>query len=157
MQYKLIDYLQRRNPTIQGIPNKISAPEKRKLEEANRFWSTVAGMAEITDCYTGKVLNKDNFEQLGQLEIDHFIPWSFIVIDEIWNLTPTFKLININKSNNLPDMDVDLKKMAHQHYIALGMVEENSEIRKLLDRFQNKNLNHSAEMLELYSKKAVGR
>lgn len=70
-------------------------------------------MAEITDCYTRKVLNKDNFEQLGKLEIDHFIPWSFIVNDEIWNLTLIFKRMNINKSNDLPDMDVDLKKMAH--------------------------------------------
>ena len=38
MLYKLIDYLQQRNPTITGIPNKISALEKRKLEETNRFW-----------------------------------------------------------------------------------------------------------------------
>lgn len=110
MQYKLIDYLQRRNPTIPGIPNKISAPEKRKLEEANRFWRAVVDRAEITDCYTGKVFNKDSFEQLGQLEIDHFIPWSFIASDEIWNLTPTFKRVNINKSNDLPDMDIDLKR-----------------------------------------------
>lgn len=33
------------------------------------------------------------------------------------------------------------------------MVEENSEIRKLLDRFLNKNLNDSAAWLGLYSKK----
>ena len=45
VQYKLIDYLQRRNQTIQGIQNKISALEKRKVEETNRFWSAVAGMA----------------------------------------------------------------------------------------------------------------
>lgn len=153
VQYKLIDYLQRRNPTIPGIPNKISAPEKRKLEEANRFWRAVVDRAEITDCYTGKVFNKDSFEQLGQLEIDHFIPWSFIASDEIWNLTPTFKRVNINKSNDLPDMDIDLKKMAHQHHLAFGIAEENSEIRKLLDKFLNKNLNDSAARLDLYSRK----
>ena len=90
---------------------------------------------------------------MNSLEIDHFIPWSFIASDEIWNLTPTFKRVNINKSNDLPDMDIDLKKMAHQHHIAFGIAEENTEIRKLLDKFLNKNLNDSAARLDLYSRK----
>ena len=43
--------------------------------------------------------------------------------------------------------------MAHQHYIAFGIAEENSEIKKLLDKYLNKNLNDSAARFDLYSKK----
>ncbi len=152
VKYKLIEYLQRRNPTIPGIPNKIAPPEKRDLAEAKKFWRAVIGRTELCDCYTGKVLNGDNFEQLGGLDIDHFIPWSFIASDEVWNLTPTFKSVNINKSNFLPNMDFDLKKMAHQHHIALGIAQENSQIAKLLNSYLNSNLNDTAARFDLYTK-----
>ena len=152
VKYKLIEYLQRRNPTIPGIPNKIAPPEKRDLTEAKKFWRAVIGRTELCDCYTGKILNMDNFEQLGGLDIDHFIPWSFIASDEVWNLTPTFKSVNINKSNFLPDMDFDLKKMAHQHHIALGIAQENSQIAKLLNSYLNSNLNDTAARFDLYTK-----
>lgn len=129
VQYNLIEYLQRRNPTIPGIPNKIMPPQKRNLKQAKVFWKAVTSRTEIKDCYTGKILNQEGFESFGKLEIDHFIPWAFIASDEIWNLTPTFKKVNLDKSNNLPDLNVDLKLMAHQHHVAIGLAEENKQIK----------------------------
>ncbi len=152
VQYNLIEYLQRRNPTIPGIPNKIAPPEKRDLTQAKAFWKAVISKIQILDCYTGKPLKQEGFDTLGKLEIDHFIPWSFIASDEIWNLTPTFKRVNIDKSNNLPDMNVDLKLMIHQHHIAIGLAEENKQIKKLLDSYLNHNLNDTTIRLELYTK-----
>lgn len=152
VQYNLIEYLQRRNPTIPGIPNKIAPPEKRNLTQAKAFWKVVISKTEITDCYTGKPFRKECFDTLGKLEIDHFIPWSFIASDEIWNLTPTFKKVNLSKSNNLPDMNVDLKLMAHQHHVAIGLAEENKQIKKLLNSYLNHNLNDITTKTELFSK-----
>lgn len=37
------------------------------------------------------------------ISIDHFVPWSYVAHDELWNLTPTTRSINSSKSNNLPD------------------------------------------------------
>lgn len=85
------------------------------------------------------------------MEIDHFILWAFIASDEIWNLTPTFKKVNLDKSNNLPDLNVDLKLMAHQHHVAIGLAEENKQIKKLLDSFLNYNLNDTTTRVELYT------
>ena len=152
VQYNLIEYLQRRNPTIPGISNKITPPEKRDLTQAKMFWKAIILRKDIKDCYTGKILNEENFAQYGKMEIDHFIPWSFIASDEIWNLTPTFKKVNINKSNDLPNMKEDLKSMAKQHHMALGIAEENSRIKKLLNSYLNSNLNDDRTRLELYEK-----
>ncbi len=152
VRYNLIEYLQRRNPTIPGIPNKIEPPEKRELKYAKDFWKAVISRTEILDCYTGKPLNSEGFGELGNMEIDHFIPWSFVASDEAWNLTPTFKLVNINKSNDLPDMQADLKLMARQHCIALACAEENSQLKKLLESYLNHNLNDATARVELYEK-----
>ena len=91
----------------------------------------------IVEKLVRKILNQEGFESFGKLEIDHFIPWAFIASHEIWNLTPTFKKVNLDKSNNLPDLNVDLKLMAHQHHVAIGLAEENKQIKKLLDSFLN--------------------
>ena len=42
----------------------------------------------------GELTDKD-------ISIDHFVPWSYVANDEIWNLHPTTRSINSAKSNNL--------------------------------------------------------
>lgn len=152
VQYNLIEYLQRRNPTIPGIPNKIAPPEKRELTSAKKFWKAVISRTDIVDCYTGMRFTDENLNSFGQIEIDHFIPWSFVASDEIWNLTPTFKKVNINKSNDLPNMDVDLNLLAHQHFIAKSVAKENTQLSKLFSSFLDNNLNDSKTRIELYEK-----
>jgi 5-methylcytosine-specific restriction endonuclease McrA len=38
----------------------------------------------------------------GDIHIDHFIPWSYIYEDEIWNLVPACSRCNLIKSDALP-------------------------------------------------------
>ena len=35
--------------------------------------------------------------------VDHFIPWSFVMNDELWNLMPMDSSLNSAKNNRLPD------------------------------------------------------
>ncbi len=149
-QYELIQYLQRRNPTIPGIPFKLEPPKIRDLKMATLFWKTIISNHEIHDCYTDKTLNENNFLQLGGIDIDHFIPWSYIASDEIWNLTPTFASVNRSKSNNLPDEGKDIKRLAAQHYQAIEIASSNKEIGKLLKSFMVKNLNNEDIKAKLY-------
>lgn len=151
VQYNLIKYLQRRNPTIPGIPNKIAPPKKRDLTEAKAFWRAVITKIEIEDCYTGHILNEEGIEKFGKIEIDHFIPWAFVANDEIWNLVPTFKNVNLSKSNFLPDMEKDLQKMAYEHNKAFRVAETDSRIKKLLKKYLEKNLNDMTVKMDLYT------
>jgi len=41
----------------------------------------------------------------NQVSIDHFVPWSYIAHDQIWNLLPTTKSVNSTKGNNLPNFE----------------------------------------------------
>lgn len=151
IQNELIQYLQRRNPNVPGIPFKIHPPEKRDLKAAMNFWSAVIEHHEMNDIYTGKLLNRENFDELGKIHIDHFIPWSYLASDEVWNLTPTFAKINISKSNQVPSQKIDIKLLSRQHYMALQIAQSNKEIKKLFDAFTRKNLNNTDLKSRLYS------
>lgn len=152
VKFKLVEYLQKRNPTIPGIVNKITPPEKRELTYAKKFWKAVIQNHEIKDCYTGKILNAENFDIYGRMEIDHFIPWSYISSDEAWNLTPTFKTVNGSKSNDLPALEADIKLLAGQQYLALGVAESNSKIKALLKDYLDNNLNDNNIRCNLFER-----
>ena len=96
-RYCLINYLQRRNPDVPGIPLKISPPEARNLTDVTAFWKNVMEIQPVRDIYSGKILTS------GDISIDHFIPWSYTASDEFWNLDPTTRSINSSKSNCLPE------------------------------------------------------
>ena len=53
--------------------------------------------------YCGRKLKK-------QPHVDHFIPWSYVKDDKIWNLVLSCSECNIKKSNHLPD-DKSVKKI----------------------------------------------
>ena len=151
IQNELIQYLQRRNPNVPGIPFKIYPPEKRDLKVAINFWSAIIEHYEMYDIYTGKALNIENFNELGKIHIDHFVPWSYLASDEVWNLTPTFAKVNISKSNQVPNQKTDIELLSKQHYMAFQIVQSNKEIKKLFETFTRKNLNSTDLKKRLYS------
>lgn len=115
LNYKLVDYLQKRNPSIPAIPYKIFPPEKRDLSLANNVWKKVIRYSGISDIYTGLQFSVDNQREYGVISIDHFIPWSFVLHDELWNLCPTFKNINSKKGNRIPTKDYIAKFCSLQY------------------------------------------
>ncbi|NLI89872.1 MAG: HNH endonuclease [Epulopiscium sp.] len=135
MSYKLICFLQDRNPNVPAIPFKLSAPKKRNLTDARKFWDQVGYEMPLSDIYTGKELNKDNFNKYGDLSIDHFIPWSFVLHDELWNLLPTFHNINSSKSNKLPNLDMYMDKFADLQYNAFIVARKNKKLKKQLEDY----------------------
>lgn len=152
IQNELIQYLQKRNPTVPGIPFKIKPPEKRDLKSAMEFWRAIIQNHELKDVYTGKALNDENFLELGKVHIDHFIPWSYLASDEIWNLTPTFAKINLSKSNQLPNIQTDISLLSKQHYDAFQIANSNKEIGRLFLKYKRKNLNSQDVEGRLYRK-----
>lgn len=54
----------------------------RKLSHARKLWEGILDVCEVRDVFTGKPVNTK------QYDIDHFILWSFVMNDELWNLMP---------------------------------------------------------------------
>lgn len=54
----------------------------RKLSNVRKLWENVLEVQEIRDVFTGREIVPK------QYDVDHFIPWSFVMNDELWNLMP---------------------------------------------------------------------
>ncbi|MDM8313157.1 HNH endonuclease [Clostridium cadaveris] len=123
--YKLVCFLQKRNPNVPGIAMKLEAPLNRELKEQTKIWKKIIESRHIEDLYTGLSFSKDNYEKYGVLSMDHFIPWSFVLHDQMWNLVPTFKNINSKKSDNLLSYDKYIEGLAKLQYEAFSFVIDN--------------------------------
>ena len=135
IRYKMVEYLQKRNPSVPGIVNKIDPPQTRKLNHVTDLWKEIIRYSPIHDIYTDSDL-RDKV-----ISIDHFVPWSYVAHDELWNLTPTTRSINSSKSNNLPNWDKYFRKLSNLQYQAYQMSNVNVVIGKLfhecLDEYVN--------------------
>ncbi|MBE6045470.1 MAG: HNH endonuclease [Clostridiales bacterium] len=142
--YNLILYLQRRNPTVPGISNKINPPQERKLTAVNGYWKYMIQHQPVIDIYTGDLL------AVKGISIDHFVPWSYIASDELWNLIPTIKSVNSSKSNNLPDWKVYFDRLAKTEYDAYLLVEQDAKAKQLFEKCSRENLNSEEIRFRLY-------
>ena len=116
IEYSLVYFLQKKNPNVPAIPLKLTPPDKRSLGDAKKLWKYFGSMRGLNDIYINKPFTEKNIEQYGGLSIDHFIPWSFVLHDEIWNLTPSFKNINSSKNNALPNLKIYMRDFCNIQY-----------------------------------------
>lgn len=120
--YKLICFIQKRNPNVPAIAFKLEPPRNRDLTKATKIWKDIIAATGIKDIYTGKEFGDAAFREHGVLSIDHFIPWSFVLHDEIWNLVPTFKNINSAKSDNLLNYNDYIESFCNVQYKAFSHI-----------------------------------
>ena len=142
--YNLIQYLQRRNPTVPGISNKIYPPQERNLTTVTGYWKYMIQRQPVMDIYTGELLTTKG------LSIDHFVPWSYVASDELWNLIPTVKSVNSSKSNNLPDWKVYFSSLAKTEYDAYCLTNEDAKAKQLFEKCSRENLNSEDIRFRLY-------
>lgn len=142
--YNLITYLQRRNPTVPGISNKIYPPQERKLTAATNYWKHIILAGNVRDIYTGAELTTKD------ISIDHFVPWSYVASDELWNLIPTSKGVNSSKSNNLPDWERYFARLAKTEYDAYSLVWSDEKAMSLFEKCAKENLNNEDIRFRLY-------
>ena len=86
------------------------------------------------------------------MSIDHFVPWSYVASDELWNLIPTKKSINSSKSNSLPDWDTYFSRLAHAEYDAYLFTGSDERATALFERCAKENLNNEEVRHRLYLK-----
>lgn len=127
-EHYLAVYLQTRNPNVPGVVNKLRAPTERQLNEARRFWQFVR--AEFAKSGRSNRFRDIYSEQpLAQnFSIDHFLPWSFVVHDLFWNLTPVELATNSAKNDGLPDLDLYLPRLANLHFEAIAVAKSRPKL-----------------------------
>lgn len=128
--WNLTLFLQVRNPNVPAIPNKLIRPEIRNsLSKQHDYWDMVMNIGGPIHCiYTNKELHPKDYD------LDHFIPWSFVSHDLLWNLIPSDGSINSSKSNNLPDLEIYLPRLAElQHHSLQIMLRADKEPKVLED------------------------
>lgn len=97
--WNLAIFLQAKNPNVPDIPNKLIKPAVRNSlsQQRNKFWNIVISELGSVKCiYTGENLTVNSYD------VEHFIPYSFVSHDLIWNLLPSEQSFNRIKSNKLP-------------------------------------------------------
>ena len=119
LDMRLVGYLQARNPSVPAIPLKIHPPCQRNLSAARKWWKEALADHEFREIYTGVAFGAEGYEMYGPMSVDHFIPWSFVLHDEPWNLVPMFRDTNSSKGNRLPDVDTYLRPFCAQQFDAL--------------------------------------
>lgn len=117
--WNLVLFLQKRNPNVPNISAKIIREENRDaLTRQHHFWDFVIKHGGGLRCiYTGKPIDA------GGYALDHFMPWSFVCHNLIWNLLPADSSVNSSKSDKLPPLDKYLALLAEaqQHAVTVAL------------------------------------
>lgn len=151
--WNLMQFLQVRNPNVPAISSKLIRPESRSsLANQHRYWNKVIQIGGPVRCiYTGHELHPSDYE------LDHFIPWSFVSHDLLWNLIPADGSINSSKSNYLPDLDIYLPKLAKLQHHSLKVSIQANYLPAILEDFLSLGytpkefvLMNEEEFLEVY-------
>ena len=144
LEYNMIQYLQRRNPNVPGIVDKIKPPQKRELERVKKYWKLILTLEPVDEIYGGKRLTEDN------ISIDHFVPWAYVAHDEMWNLTPTTDNINSSKSNKLPEINY-IGKFAEQEYEkSYKLIWKHDKVREEFNKCAQYHINSDDIRYRLY-------
>lgn len=125
--WNLIKFLQKKNPNVPSISEKLFQPEMRALKSARSYWDTYLESKKNLKCiYSDENINTDNYS------IDHFLPWSFVAHDQLWNLVPVPQHINSSKGDRLPSQRY-IEKLGEIHFDAFHIVRKTLNEKNLED------------------------
>ena len=129
---ELIRFLQSKNPNIPGVPDKIGPPDRgRGLGEQKRFWISAHGGADPICFYSKAPLKGRAFS------LDHFVPWSFVAHNRIWNLVPMATSLNSSKGVRLPGEGlIDCIGKAHYAVVRSAKDAKRDEFGKWLGEYE---------------------
>lgn len=148
IQYEKVKWLQNNNPEMPGLVYKLAPMDEkmRKLNNVRKLWEGILELSEVRDVFT------DDPVVPKQYDVDHFIPWSFVMNDELWNLMPMDSSLNSSKSNRLPKWDPFFQRFAANQYLLYGFIHEKAGIYKLYESCYRDNLHSLWAGQELYRK-----
>ena len=139
---------QNNNPEVPGLVYKLAPldDKMRKLGHVRKLSESILDSTSIIDVFKNEPIKKETYD------VDHFIPWSFVMNDELWNLMPMDSSLNSSKSNRLPQWNKFFVRFAENQYSMYELVHEKPGIRKLYEACYRDNLHSIWASQELYRK-----
>ena len=146
IQYEKLRWLQNNNPEVPGLVYKLAPLDEkmRKLGHVRKLWEGILDTTNVVDVFKDEPIKKEAYD------VDHFIPWSFVMNDELWNLMPMDSSLNSVKSNKLPQWDKFFFRFAQNQYTMYELIHEKPVIRKLYESCYRDNLHSIWASQELY-------
>ena len=147
IEYRKIFFLQQRNPGVPGIIYKLKPMDEysRKLEKVRELWKYIIKSNHVDNIYR----NDDTLDG-ENLSIDHFVPWSYVASDELWNLIPTTRELNSSKSNKLARWDLYFKHFVDVQYMMYKSIHNDKQAHKLYNKCKSDNLMEDWAVNDLY-------
>ena len=136
IQYEKVKWLQNNNPEVPGLVYKLAPMDDkmRKLNKVRKLWEAIMTEVSVRDIFSGEELSNNSYD------VDHFVPWSFVMNDELWNLMPMQSGLNSVKSNKLPEWEPFFYKFADNQFIMYEQINEKEGLRKLFEGCYRDNL-----------------
>ncbi|MBF2735745.1 MAG: hypothetical protein ISN26_06720 [Betaproteobacteria bacterium AqS2] len=110
-----LQFLTSQNPNVPNLANKLWEPPARRqpLTRQRNYWKPFIASSELCCFYSDSLLDLNGYH------LDHFLPWSWVGHDQLWNLVPVAKEPNSSKSNRLPARDL-IPALAERHRQAIA-------------------------------------
>lgn len=147
LAWEWMNYMQKRNPSTPAISNKLFVPVKRdSLGKQTDYWRKILRSQELRCIYSQQPIDLEN------LSLDHYLPWSFVGHDQLWNLLPTTPAVNSSKSNNLPDSVYFEKFVEFQHIgltVAYKALTENQWVQQVEPYILDMRINNKEDLLDV--------
>jgi len=138
-----IDFLQRKNPSVPAIPNKIEKPESRQLKSQRKFWKEIMQRQPMQCIYSGVPIDPK------EISLDHYLPWPFVAHDNLWNLVPTIREVNSSKNDSLPDKAYWDGFLKVQHNACIFACENKSSHQWAHDYLNDLHLSEVSELTDM--------
>lgn len=123
-------YLQKNNPTVLSLATKLEPPNERNMSEVKRLYREFFTYTKTNPvCFYSQV-------PLESVSHDHFLPWSFLGNDPIYNFVPTTKSINSKKSNSIPN-EKYLLPFSEYQFSLYDFIRKHKERSSTLEQYLN--------------------
>lgn len=95
--YHLALFLEKFNENGDTTNLLLKVENVSKRTSLDQFYHVLSSFYNGKCFYCGKNIKKEN------AHVDHFIPWSFVQADQLWNLVIACRTCNLSKSDKLPN------------------------------------------------------
>ncbi|MBW4554170.1 MAG: hypothetical protein KME35_24165 [Aphanocapsa sp. GSE-SYN-MK-11-07L] len=120
-----LQYMQRNNPNTPALVSKLFPPREREsLQSQTLYWKTIIeNYSDLKCIYSNRNLT------LEDISLDHYLPWTFVAHNRLWNLIPTSKSVNSSKSDKIPS-NAYFEKFIRMQHLGLNIFQNHSSEKK---------------------------
>lgn len=145
VRWNWLNYMQRKNPNTPALSRKLFLPARREaMSRQKAYWQSVVDASAVYCIYSGK--------KLESFALDHYVPWSFVVHNELWNLVPTLGSVNSQKSDAIPAeqyLDAFVELQHHGLRIFHELIDHKNWLRDVEPYLLGLNISNERDLLDV--------